>query len=537
MKWANYLVEVFRFVLNGGIEISTHNMGLIVMSKFNNRGLALAIAAALTLPATAMAATVDFVPATVNKTYASNLFQNPATSVLTPAAISYKTQVSDNIIGRTTGFGVRLTLVGGPTFGATAPAVTLGAQATGFTPGVASVVGNQAVFPFAAGAGANITVGDLFGINTFSVAGASGVLANGGSVTLKIEIFDSNTNAVLTELTKNLVVIDAVEGTTVTFDSGAGEVNKTIDVAACAAPSAVAAKTQFSPSGDVGASCGAAGNDVFNAGQVIFGITRVNGNFVLANGFAGPNNSGNPGSGSFQFTGTDNFTFTVSGTDFSAFNDAGATDRIFFSVTPNCSAVNFSMTINAAQNSASFSAPNNAPFQQSFPFYFCFRADPARLAEIAAQPLAVTLAIDFTATNVRDPSNRSGALLPLRYNGTVVEFQNVNPASNPRAQSFLRFTNNSAINCPVTVQGRDDDGALGDSTVNFILGTGQSQTFNSENLENGSSKGTGALGDGAGRWYVTATAQCGSFVGSALNRNLEDGTITNLTPQNHGQGL
>ena len=57
------------------------------MSKFNNRGLALAIAAALTLPATAMAATVDFVPASVNKTYASNLFQNPATSVLTPATI------------------------------------------------------------------------------------------------------------------------------------------------------------------------------------------------------------------------------------------------------------------------------------------------------------------------------------------------------------------------------------------------------------------------------------------------------------------
>ena len=508
------------------------------MSKFNNRGLALAIAAALTLPATAMAATIDFSPATVNKTYASNLFLDPATAVLTPAPIAYQTQVSDNIIGRTTGFGVRLTLVGGPTFGTTAPAVTLGTGATAYTPGVATVAGNQAVFPFAAGAGANINVGNLFNINTFSVAGASGVLANGGSVTLRVELFDSNTNAVLTELTKNLVIIDAVEGTRVTFDPGAGEVNKTIDVAACATPSVVGAKTQFSPSGDVGASCGATGNDVFNAGQITFGITQVNGNYVLANGFAGPNNTGNPGSGSFQFAGTDNFTFTVSGTDFSAFNDAGPTDRIFLSNTTNCSAVNFSMTINAAQNSASFSATNGGtPFQQSQPFYFCFRAGPARLVEIAAQPLTGTVAIDFTATNVRDPASRSGALLPLRYNGTVIEFQNVNPASNPRAQSFLRFTNNSAINCPVSVQGRDDNGALGDSTVNFILGTGQSQTFNSEDLENGSSKGTGAFGDGAGRWYVTATAQCGSFVGSALNRNLEDGTITNLTPQNHGKGL
>jgi len=28
---------------------------------------------------------------------------------------------------------------------------------------------------------------------------------------------------------------------------------------------------------------------------------------------------------------------------------------------------------------------------------------------------------------------------------------------------------------------------------------------------------------------VTVDAECGNFVGSALNRNLEDGTVTNLT--------
>ena len=510
------------------------------MSKFNNRGLALAIAAALTLPATAMAATADFAGAPVNKTYASNLFLNPAATVLTPAPIEYKTEVSDNIIGRTTGFGVRLTLVGGPTFGATAPVVTLGANATGFTPGVASVVGNQAVFPFAAGAGANITVGDLFGINTFSVAGASGVLANGGSVTLKIEIFDSNTNAVLTELTRNLEVIDAVEGTTVTFNPGVGSVNKTIDVAACESPSAVAAKTQFSPSGDVGASCGASDNGWFNAGSVQIGITQVDGNYVLANGFSGNNNSGSPGPGTFWYWHGDELNFTVAGVDFSAFDVASGADRVWISSSNTCSSVRQQLNVNAGKTAATGTLSLNLSGGGStgiVPFYVCFAADPARLAKIAAQPITVSLGMNFIDANVRDPASRSGALLPLRYNGTVVEFQNVNPASNPRAQSFLRFTNNSAINCPVTLQGRDDDGVLGDSTVNFILGTGQSQTFNSEDLEGGSSKGTGAFGDGSGRWYVTATAECGTFVGSALNRNLEDGTITNLTPQNHGQGL
>ena len=511
------------------------------MSKFNNRGLALAIAAALTLPATAMAATVDFAGAPVNKTYASNLFQNPATAVLTPAAIAYQTQVSDNIIGRTTGFGVRLTLVGGPTFGATAPAVTLGAGAVNFTAGAATVAGNQAVFPFSATAGANINVGNLLNINTFSVAGASGVLANGGSVTLKIEIFDSNTNVVLNELTKSLVIIDAVEGTTVAVQLDSGYPDSAIDVAACDSP-AVAAKTQFSPTGEVGDSCGWGPywNSQFNAGSVNIGITQAGtpaGN-VLANGFAGANNSGNPGNGTFQYdTANDEFTITVSGSNFAAFNNSTGADRIELRSNQDC---NFGTalatgTINAALNSVSFTlAPQSATTTKA---YVCFFAQPARLVEIAAQTLSASVAIDFDSANVRDPSARGGALLPLRYNGTVIEFQNVNPASNPRAQSFLRFTNNSATNCPVSVQGRDDNGVFGDSTVNFALAPGMSATFNSEDLENGSSKGTGALGDGAGRWYVTATAECGSFVGSALNRNLEDGTITNLTPQNHGQGL
>ena len=510
------------------------------MSKFNNRGLALAIAAALTLPATAMAATADFVPASVNKTYASNLFQNPATSVLTPAPIAYKTQVSDNIIGRTTGFGVRLTLAGGPTFGSTAPVVTLGTNAFNFTPGGASVVGNQAVFSFAATPGANITVGDLFGINAFSVAGASGVLANGGSVTLKIEIFDSNTNAVLTELTKNLVIIDAVEGTTVSVLLDSPYPKSAIDVAACDSP-AVAAKTQFSPNGEVGDSCfWGSSADWFNAGSVNIGITQAGtpAGDVLANGFTGLNNSGSPGNGTFQYdTANDEFTVTVSGSNFAAFNNATGNDRIQLETSQYCGSgtVIDTGTINAALNSVSFSfAPLSATTTKAF---VCFYAQPARLVEIAAQSLSASVAIDFDSANVRDPSARGGSLLPLRYNGTVIEFQNVNPASNPRAQSFVRFTNNSATNCPVTVQGRDDNGVFGDSTVNFAIAPGKSATFNSEDLENGSSKGTGAFGDGAGRWYVTATAECGSFVGSALNRNLEDGTITNLTPQNHGQGL
>ena len=335
-----------------------------------------------------------------------------------------------------------------------------------------------------------------------------------------------------------------MEGTTVAVQLDSGYPNATIDVAACdsGTNSPAAAKTQFSYDGEVGNSCwsGTYWSDQFNAGSVNIGITQAGtpaGN-VLANGFAGANNSGNPGNGTFQYDVTnDMFTVTVSGSNFAAFNNATGADRIELNSDDHCGSgtVLATGTINAALNSVAFDlAPQSATTTSA---YVCFTASPARLVEIAAQTLSASVAIDFDSANVRDPSARGGALLPLRYNGTVIEFQNVNPASNPRAQSFLRFTNNSATNCPVTVQGRDDNGVFGDSTVNFALAPGKSATFTSEDLENGSTKGTGALGDGAGRWYVTATAECGSFVGSALNRNLEDGTITNLTPQNHGQGL
>jgi len=507
--------------------------------NLNKRGLAVCVAAALALPATAMAATFNFTGAPIHNTYASNLFGSTAVTVTTPGTLAYNTELTDNIIGRTTGFGVRLTLVGGPTFvTGTPPVASLGSAATGYTAGAATVSGAIATFPFYAGAGANINVGNLVNVSTFGVAGASGILANGGSVTLRIEIFDSNTNTVLTDLTREMNLINAIEGTTVTFTPSAGDVNKRIDVAACATP-VLAAKSRFSPNGDVGGSCAAAANarENFNAGQIAVGITQVTGfGAVLANGFAGLNNSNPGGAGTFQYAPADEYTVTISGIDFGAFDNPTGADRVFLSANSNCSTVDVSMTVNAAKTAASTAATAfTAVFPTGNSAYVCFRA--AGTPEIVAQAINATVAIDFDDADVRDPANRSGALLPLLYNGTVLEFQNVNPGSNPRAQSFLRFTNNSNTNCPVTLRGRDDNGVFGDSTVNFALASGKSATFNSDDLESGSSKGTGAFGDGAGRWYVTATAECGSFVGSALNRNVENGTVTNLTPQNHGQGL
>ena len=510
------------------------------MSKFNHRSLAVCVAAALSLPAVAMAATAGY-PAGTNSTYASNILQNASATLTSPAQYTITTQASDNIIGRTTGFGVRLILGNGVNFTAATTNAAAGAALTGYNPVVnlQAVSTNTAVYSVVPQPGApsvNVGVGALVNFPAGSITVTNlGALANGGSVPVTVELFDSNTAQVFQTI-QGAALINAVEGTTVTFTPSAGDVNKRIDVAACASP-AVLAKTQFAPNGDVGGSCGAVGNNYFNAGSISYAITQVGGNYVLANGFAGPNNSGNPAAGNFQYVAADDITVSVTGTNLAAFDNATGPDRVFLSVNSNCSTQDVAMTVNAAKTVASTAALPAVVGTGPVTWYACFAAHPTRLAEIAAQSVTGGVAIDFDASNVRDPADRNGALLPLRYNGTVLEFQNVNPGSNPRAQSFLRFTNNSGINCPVTLRGRDDNAEYGDSTVNFVLGTGKSQTFNSDDLESGSSKGTGAFGDGAGRWYVTATAECGSFVGSALNRNMENGTVTNLTPQNHGQGL
>ena len=123
------------------------------------------------------------------------------------------------------------------------------------------------------------------------------------------------------------------------------------------------------------------------------------------------------------------------------------------------------------------------------------------------------------------------ALSPLTLNGTTIVFQNVNPAGNMTAQSFLRMTNNNAQVCPVTIDAKDDAGRHSGS-VRVTLAPHGSVQLNSEHLEGALAKAgvTGGFGDGTGKWYVRVTSECQNFKASALNRH-QDGVVTNLTPE------
>ena len=507
------------------------------MSKLNKRCLALAVATALVLPVTAMAATAGY-PANTNNTFASNLFGAPTSSVTNPAAYTITTVDTDNIIGRTTGFGVRLILGNGARFANTTTAPTAGAALVNYNaPAIAAPIpaggSPNLVISVNAAANANITTGALL---TWAAGSLDlinlGALSSGGSVPVTIELFDSNTATVFQTIS-GAALVSAVEGTTVVINPQNGDTLKRIDVGSCLSP-AVGPKYRFSPSGAIGASCGAADTDrlEFNAGSITVGIAQVGGNYVRADGFAGPNNYG-----IFGYVANDAIIVTVSGADFSAFNAATGNDRVYLSPSASC---DIAGAIPNAANSRIITGGNSITFETAIvpewpsivgtTNYVCFSTSTALAAQIVPQDLEATVQIDFDDANVIDPANRAGPLLPLKYNGTVLEFQNVNPASNPRAQSFVRLTNNGSIVCPITLTAKDDTGVAGDSAIKLNLAVNNSVTFNSEDLEIGSSKGTGSFGDGVGRWYVTADGECANLVGSALNRNLEDGTITNLTP-------
>ena len=513
------------------------------MSKLNKRGLVLAVATAMVVPATAMAATAGYPALTPPSayTFASNLFGAPTSTIDNPLTYSINTVATDNIIGRTTGFGIRLTLGNGVLFANTTAAPTAGAALTSYNApviGAAIPVNGSSVLVISVtpnGPAANVTTGALvnWAPGTLDLRNVGALGTAGATVPVTIELFDSNTAQVFQTITGG-VLATSVEGTTVLINPQAGDVNKRIDVATCAAAGQPlqAAKTRFSPNGVIGNSCNTADTfrTEFNAGSITLGVQG------LANGFNGANNSGSPNAGNFQYdTASDLIDVTVTGVDFSAFNAATGNDRVYLSNSFNC---DIAGAFPSAAGTRVIQGNSSVTFETTAADwgvnggtkYVCFATTVAALTQIAAQDLQASVAIALDDPRTISPAARGGDLLPLKNNGTVLEFQNVNPAANPRAQSFLRLTNNGGIACPVSVTAKDDNGTAGASALTLTLPVGASVTLNSEDMENGSSKATGAFGDGVGRWYVTADGECAGLVGSALNRNLEDGTVTNLTP-------
>ena len=112
-----------------------------------------------------------------------------------------------------------------------------------------------------------------------------------------------------------------------------------------------------------------------------------------------------------------------------------------------------------------------------------------------------------------------------------VEF--FNPGSNTATVSLLRLANTADSAAEVTIAGRDDSGrAAPGGTVRLRLPAGAATTLPAAELEGGSSRLTGRLGDGEGKWRLTVTADRPLLVMSLLHAT-QTGHLANLSTAAH----
>jgi hypothetical protein len=530
-------------------------MELIDMTKFNKRVLAVAIAGAIMLPGAASAATMVF-GSSQQITFAKDLIVNNGTTIYTPNDLELRAETIDAInIATVDGDNaamnavrVKVTLTNGAKFDTTADAETL---VEGFFAGTElngaptqlnaltivgtpyySTSGQELNFEFEIPAGA--TGADLVSpafaleLNSFQITNVKDASDAGQTIEAEITVQNEAGQQILAA---RETIADFEWGIT-SFDLDSGFDDYRIDVAECAGGN----RTRFSTNGVVGA-CDAT---IFNAGGLTLDITEAEETDGATDSYIN-NYSAVAAVPFYNVVNTATWTFTVTGSNLNSFTGGD----LFLSNDINCAGgvgaeESFgTIAAGAATASVDVGAGEDVVYELSDAtpgpedIYVCFRGDDT--GKMVPQDLNVSWSIDYDLPTQRvNPPGDDHDILPLLLNGTTITFQNVNPAGNATAQSFLRITNHNDFECPITIDAKDDAGEYTEDAGNVIAYTMPAQAskqFNSEVLENGSDEVTGAWGDGEGKWYVRVTAECANVMGSALNRNSNDGTVTNLTPE------
>lgn len=494
------------------------------MSTFNRNTLALALAAAL-LPASAFAFDATTAADTVPETIAQQVGADLATTQLFEINI----QGGDNIIGRTQGFAVKLTLLDGATFGSVGNiAPTPVTPGTGLVAGtspwvVGTIVGGapgdtvmQIPLSNANGSGAFVSTGPLlsgftFDLDTVSLTGLTRV---------KVELIDPGIGAVIQNGTAGTFTFDAniiVRSDGLAFSCSAQPNADLIDVAgdSTLAPP-VGAKTQFVPF-----------NSAVGAGP--FGTTAELGVITLAT------------TGGFNVAPADTIHSVIT-----ASNLANFSSIFLATATSNCATpiAGATYAIDLLTNTAKLGG-DVAPLSAA--------GDGVTAASLSFGPgggsaeLCVTVngtgaieAQQFTVVNGFNNALESDAcaVSPIAFNGSVVKVFTFNPGGNSTQQSFARVTNWGNTGGKVTVEGWDDNGTAAAGNVTFNLAAGDTLQFNSEDLELGNVANkaaltaagfTGSFGTGTGKWRLVVTGEFDGMHVTSLNRNTTTGTVTNLT--------
>lgn len=468
------------------------------MSK--NKLIALAIAAVLASPA-AYAVDVELTPAD-GDVIPTNAITDEDQEITVASTIDIVADATDNYLGRTTGYSVRVTLGGGATF------------AEAFDPNDVGVVGDTQSVTVAGGGGVGqnsitfsvtpsatgVTEGDGISIDDDGLLIAGIVvdnaefMADGTPLTIDVSVIDPVGGA---ELASNdgTAVASAIEGWE--GEIGEGDDDIRIDVGISSG------KKEFSSDGSIDL----ADTLYFNAGTVDAALATLTDDMGLDESIA-------------------TVAIVITGDDFAAFEDTDTADgSITLQSTAACdfSGTSFDFTVNDAQTTATLEDGVTVDDVQANS-NICFEANGEVVIE--DQDLSATMVI--SQDTFEDSPTFSGDLTSLQYNGSVARVMFFNPMSNVDQQSYLRISNTSTTDGLVTIDGVCDDGTATNSAW-FTLPKGQSRLLTSQDVQQGNiTKGiTGSTGtcdaDNAtgvtGKMRLTVTGEMGSMEVQNFLRN------------------
>jgi hypothetical protein len=496
------------------------------MTNLRKSALAVAVLAGLALSSVASAYTVTN-NSTGFTTEGIAYFDVPASAttpigIYTPTAVTF--QSTDNIIGRTTGFALRVTLNNGAQFVAP-PAVAFSdptwTVASSVSGNVLIVTFQNSGSPHPIAAGMSLTIGaagsptDELTPTTAGVLQLSSLTAlasSGQQVSGSFQFFDPVTTQPILGSQSQVFLQSGNPVTTSALSSGT---SAKIDVGAT--PS----QTLFSP-------CGALGGSAFCSDPTATSTSHTfdSGN-VTASVIASPTLN----FGYFTFNTGDVLTTTLTGNLAAFVQSGGAVDMVSGN---NCGGTVLATgVVNSGATSATFTNTLTASSPGPIgPNEICLTVPGGNTMPIPGTTLTASTSFQRgTATAVAGTTQPLATIAP---NGPVVHVYTFNPAGNSTQQSFLRISDTGPAGGQVTITGIDDAGNPGAGAVTLMLAAGQSVQLNSSCLQSGTScptgvPVTGALGTGTGKWRLTVVSYFPNLVVTSLNRNNNTGTVTNLT--------
>lgn len=502
------------------------------MSSFKQNTLAAALVLGMGLAGSAAAYTYWTSGNLTPERVANFAFTGSASQVYTMTEIvQIRVDSSDLILGRTTGFNVRMDLPnaqfdGLPGAGdnlddttayggANLPAGWNIRIAAGGTSGTNFVVFN--VIPPDGGT-VGIVPGEIIRISNLALRSVEELATTGGQIPASYRFVDPVTAAVLEPTADPNTGSDQVR---ILLESGNpltraclpqnGDTLKKIDVADTSANGGYLSKTAFSQTGEIGGA-------------------RTSGPDAVEFDF-GDYNVGVDPAFSFGYEATDTFVTTMTGPN--AFSPAFTS--IYLS-TDNCATSAVAGTIGTGSNANrvtfNYTLAQVGGTSSGYTVSVCGNVSGSSVI-LDNSPISISTVATRGTNNV---PLAGCELLPLVYNGSIVKVYNINPAGVSTAESFLRVINPSATAGKVSIVGWDDNGNFR-GPLTFSLPARNSRQINSQDIENGNAtKFTGAFGDGVGKWRLEVTGEFSGMRVQSLNRNLTDGTVTNLTDADgHGE--